>query len=166
MTNPNKNQGIPDMLYHYTTQEGFMGIVESGSIRATNIFYLNDSQEYYQAEIFFEEARKEKLISPAEVFRIKMDDHIKGNRSSKLDINTILNSLPDSMKQIKKLFPIHVCCFSGNKNDLSQWINYSKDATGYCLGFKKSNLSDLLPTDAILLNCEYEEKKQKEEAKQ
>ncbi|MCQ8129163.1 hypothetical protein, partial [Methylomonas rivi] len=33
-------------LYHYTSISGFKGIIESGCIHATNIRYLNDSQEF------------------------------------------------------------------------------------------------------------------------
>lgn len=34
-------------LYHYTTMNGLKGIIESGCIHATNVRYLNDTQELY-----------------------------------------------------------------------------------------------------------------------
>ena len=33
-------------IYHYTTQEGLIGIIEKRSIWATQIQYLNDTQEF------------------------------------------------------------------------------------------------------------------------
>lgn len=35
----------PGVLYHYTTVAGFLGILESGSFRATDARFLNDSSE-------------------------------------------------------------------------------------------------------------------------
>jgi hypothetical protein len=37
---------IPGILWHYTDFEGFKGIVESKSIYATNLKYLNDKEEF------------------------------------------------------------------------------------------------------------------------
>jgi hypothetical protein len=34
------------LLYHYTTLDGFVGIVDSDSLRATHIRYMNDSKEF------------------------------------------------------------------------------------------------------------------------
>jgi hypothetical protein len=45
-TEPAKPKGL---LYHYTTQEGFLGILESDSLRATHIRYMNDSKEFIDA---------------------------------------------------------------------------------------------------------------------
>ena len=39
-------QPTPKYLYHYTTQEGLLGIVASGSLWATDITYLNDAMEF------------------------------------------------------------------------------------------------------------------------
>ncbi len=38
-----------ELLYHYTTIEGLLGIVESGSLRASHIRYLNDQTEFKNA---------------------------------------------------------------------------------------------------------------------
>lgn len=46
MTEISTEVSPPPILHHYTTQEGLLGIVESKSIWATNIYYLNDAAEY------------------------------------------------------------------------------------------------------------------------
>jgi hypothetical protein len=37
---------LPDLIYHYTTIEGFRQILGSGKLWATHIRYLNDKSEY------------------------------------------------------------------------------------------------------------------------
>ena len=39
-------QPIPEFLYHYTSQDGLLGIIESRSLWATNISYMNDATEF------------------------------------------------------------------------------------------------------------------------
>ncbi len=37
---------LPDVVYHYTTAAGLLGICTSKKIWATDIRYLNDSEEF------------------------------------------------------------------------------------------------------------------------
>jgi hypothetical protein len=37
--------GAPDLLYHYTTQEGLLGIIKKQKIWASHLQYLNDASE-------------------------------------------------------------------------------------------------------------------------
>jgi hypothetical protein len=39
-------QPIPEVLYHYTNQEGLLGVVTSASLWATHISYMNDAMEF------------------------------------------------------------------------------------------------------------------------
>jgi len=39
-------QSPPEFLYHYTGQDGLLGIITSGSLWATNISYMNDATEF------------------------------------------------------------------------------------------------------------------------
>lgn len=39
----------PDSLFHYTTIDGLLGIVQSKTLWASQIQYLNDSVEFYWA---------------------------------------------------------------------------------------------------------------------
>ena len=40
---------LPPILYKYMSQAGFLGIINSQSIWATDIFYLNDAAEYHHS---------------------------------------------------------------------------------------------------------------------
>jgi hypothetical protein len=49
----NSRNEIPETLYHYTTQDGLLGILKDQSLWATHILYLNDSMEMrHTADIF------------------------------------------------------------------------------------------------------------------
>ena len=49
----------PDILYHYTSQEGLLGIIGTGNIWATDILYLNDATEYtYAYKMIMEELNR------------------------------------------------------------------------------------------------------------
>src|ERR1700756_2182500 len=45
MLKSKKKSSIPDVVYHYTSMNGLLGIIE-GCIWATSILYLNDISEY------------------------------------------------------------------------------------------------------------------------
>ena len=49
-----RHQAIPpDVLYHYTTAQGLIGITEAGRVWATDARYMNDSSEMvYTHELF------------------------------------------------------------------------------------------------------------------
>src|SRR5262249_50778753 len=38
-------QATPHTIYHYTDENGFRGIIESGTLWCSDIFYLNDPSE-------------------------------------------------------------------------------------------------------------------------
>ncbi|MGA3373923.1 MAG: DUF2971 domain-containing protein [Terracidiphilus sp.] len=40
------NQDLPEQLYHYTTQEGLLGIIEKQELWATDVRFLNDMEEF------------------------------------------------------------------------------------------------------------------------
>jgi hypothetical protein len=61
-----------DLLYHYTSDAGFRGIIESDRIWATDIRFLNDYTEFRRA---FADKYLEALI---EAFRTAMRKDVSG----------------------------------------------------------------------------------------
>jgi hypothetical protein len=55
----------PKVLWHYTTQDGLLGIIETGSIHASNILYLNDATEYTYATRVIHDVLNNYLVSIA-----------------------------------------------------------------------------------------------------
>lgn len=127
------------LLYHYTDQNGFMGIINNCELWATKIQYLNDSKEFYLAialanDILDEMAATEK------------DERIK------LRLNRFISNL----KGIRNL-NLCVCSLSEEGDLLSQWRGYSKQQGGYSIGFDSEALAMLLTSQGFRLGkCVYE----------
>jgi hypothetical protein len=120
-----KRFGLPGVIYHYTSQAGFKGIVESGVLRATHIAYMNDSSEYQHAVTLLGDAVKAK--------RAKIGD---APGCALLDCMGL---------QLGLLAPadipgVFVACFSAAGDSLSQWRNYGSGESGLALGFDRGRL--------------------------
>ena len=93
----------PPVLYHYTTQAGLIGVLESNAIWATKIHYLNDSSEYELAL----EIGREVL---AGLLSRETDEH----RQEKI------TCLLENLATIEAM-NVCVCSFSEHGDLLSQW---------------------------------------------
>jgi hypothetical protein len=112
----------PDQIvWHYTDAKGFLGIIESSRLFATQVSALNDAKETRYASDLF----------------IKAIQQIKEERLSEQDVVAFLNIAMELFKAgenshiISKFF---VACFSGQEDDLAQWDRYGKQ-NGYAIGF-------------------------------
>jgi hypothetical protein len=67
----------PEILYHYTTREGLLGILRSRTVWATSIRFLNDASEYTYAQSKFIEKLREirQRISP--MYSKELDEAIR-----------------------------------------------------------------------------------------
>jgi hypothetical protein len=140
-----------DIVWHYTTGKGLLGILESNSIWASNINLLNDATENIRAK---------QLIRDNVRKRIKLT-----GKTAKADYEAIINmmgkdvalklALPQKeyKKRLRELLSqsvwsqfennIFVACFSQRKDSLSQWRAYTTVGGSYAVGFKKSSLMKL-----------------------
>jgi hypothetical protein len=112
-----------DILWHYTNGEGFLGILQSSSIFATQVASLNDKNETKYATDLFKASiakviEKHKDDSTAKDFLNKVLDFIKEDPTS-------------PTHGTSKFF---VACFSGEEDDVIQWDRYGKP-NGYAIGF-------------------------------
>jgi hypothetical protein len=81
-------QNDDDFLYHYTTPDGLIGIVETQTLWATDVFYLNDSEEFalgiQKACDYMEECKEnagsETIVSRIEWLLSQLNGGIKGVR--------------------------------------------------------------------------------------
>jgi hypothetical protein len=110
----------PGTLYHYTDQAGFLGILQSGSLWATAIEYLNDSREY---QMGFEIVRRE-----LESRRKLVGDEVVG---------WVERAIEDAVWSART---VGVVSFSTVKDDLGQWRAYSGGSGGMALGFHGTEL--------------------------
>ncbi len=134
-------------LYHYTSPEGLIGILEAGTIWATSLFYLNDSAELLTGlRVARQILEKMRDDSPGQIQRERLDWLLKELQS----IN------PGSIS------PTFVCSFSRRGDQLSQWRAYCRGG-GYALGFPEDLLREVILKNGFELRaCVYVEDLQQE----
>jgi len=133
----------PNLLYHYTNVAGLHGIVNSKSLWATQIQYMNDAKEYGHAvELAMQEADK---LKPS--YQGTDDEHF---------IAAIL-------KAEKTLSGARTFIFSLTEEPdlLSQWRAYCPSG-GFSVGFPFSELLSLATSQGFkLAPCVYDEVEQR-----
>ena len=137
------NETPPKILYHYTTQAGLLGILQSKEIWATTVYYLNDEQEFrYALGILDDELRRLKK---------------KQAHSHRRDV------VAEMEQDVKVRVPMNVCVcsFSEDGDLLSQWRAYGGDAAGFSIGFSGSFLRSVTDREGFwLVRCIYNEEHQ------
>ncbi|MCK4447340.1 MAG: DUF2971 domain-containing protein [Candidatus Marinimicrobia bacterium] len=130
----------PPSLYHYSTQAGLMGILESKKIWATNIRYFNDSMEFKYASQLIHRRFKQIFSS--------------NDNNENMFYNWIDRS------HILKEYEVYVSSFSIVNDLLSQWRAYCPKNDGYSIGFKFDELTKSANqlSKAVLLPCVYKKK--------
>jgi hypothetical protein len=115
-----------ETLWHYTTGDALINILESGMLYATQVSCLNDSTELLHYA---------RLVQKA-VAAIRQQNNNNAWTHQLLD--WILAAPVDRANQWSPWF---VSCFSKNGDDLSQWRAYSGGENGYAIGFRASKLA-------------------------
>ncbi len=155
---PEKPKGL---LYHYTDKRGILGIIESRSVWATHVRYLNDSSEFAlgwrksweKLQHLIEQRDLPNKLSLLNVFT-RLRKVISDSSDS---TNYYLWCLTDDEST-----SVQHQGFNGDR--LSQWRAYSGDGPGFSLGFDADALQECFSTPMnVVFNlrrCIYEEKLQ------
>jgi len=114
---------MPDQLYHYTSFGGLLGIVQSKSMWASDIHYLNDEQEFEFG-----------LATLRDVIR---ENETRVAKESDRDLLRVLAAQMDHVVATNVL----VASFSEVDDLLSQWRGYCPNGKGVSIGFFASDLS-------------------------
>jgi hypothetical protein len=146
----------PELLYHYTTQSGLLGILKDNCIWATHTHYLNDSSEL---KILAESITK--ILDPCGETTAAQDE-------CRISFEAIKNSIEDFQKR-----GVYVASFSAGEevdskepfegDSLAMWRAYSDDSGRYSIGFDRKQLESLVKSqnclqdkaDGFLLKCFY-----------
>jgi hypothetical protein len=114
------------LIHHYTDSGGLIGIIQSKTIRATNVRFMNDS-----VEATFGWERIERFLASKTPTSARENDVIQIALQALRGIRDADN-LPDS----------YIACFSEKDNDLSQWRAYGH-GRGFSIGFDSEELNQL-----------------------
>jgi len=128
----------PDVLYHYTTRKPLLEILESRSVFASHIRYLNDAQEM--------------------AFAIRRAREVLNARRAGADVEEtgIYNELDRYLQYLEP--QSHVFVFSMSQADdlLSQWRAYCTPSNGYAIGFDGKALAGHARTQhSFMAPCVY-----------
>ena len=138
-----QNARPENFLYHYTSQSGFKGIIESKKIWATNILYLNDTEEIKQA----------LWVTMTCLERISESPISKSEEKFVYEFYKRVESITKRDSD----FGVYVCSFSTEPDLLSQWRGYCPDGNGISIGFdfNSERYAQLIGKDFSLVKCEY-----------
>ena len=110
------------ILYHYTSVEGMIGIIESNVIFATSFPFLNDSSEI----VYGRRLAKNILINK---ITTEKDDITKKIYEECLNLNGV-----DKKR-------IYITCFCEKGNLLSQWRGYGQSGNGFSVGLESNKMN-------------------------
>jgi hypothetical protein len=133
-------------LYHYTTGENLIQIIESKEIWCTQVSCLNDTMEFTYAVGELQKRVHARLAEPHDAvldpFLAGLDQYLRAPD-------------PDTTS-------LFVTCFSQDRDDLSQWRSYSGGEGGYAIQFDPEKLYESATsgesTAQFLMRVEYNAK--------
>ena len=120
----------PKSIYHYTSIGGLQGILQSKTLRFTNIKYMNDKDEITAG-----------LESVAQACKVSEEDREK-----------LLSAFTSHGTQT------FVCCFSLDEDSLPMWNYYTKEINnqGYNIEFDDKKLVEsILRSNPCLNGCDF-----------
>lgn len=131
------------VLFHYTSHQNLLSIAQTKMLWATNIHFLNDSEEFKNAL-----AITRNCIGEAKKGKDPKTSKFLDNLMAKIDTIAELN--------------IHIISFTANGDLLSQWRAYCSSG-GVSVGFKYNDLLTLAIKNSFSLRkCIYDDHQKKE----
>jgi hypothetical protein len=141
---------IPEKLWHYTSIQGFHGIVTSKSMFATDLRFLNDREEF----IHTRELAKEIVGGAPELDA----DGFQNRKLLAKAVSLAFESGPLTHSQV------FVASFTAAEDQLGQWRGYSHGSSGVSLAFDPKSFRP--PADigtlALFAPCVYDPAKKQE----
>lgn len=132
------DRAIPDKLWHYTSVQGFQGIVTSKQIFATDVRFLNDRTEFIHARAIAAQVIAETNDYGSNFFPAR--DYSK----KAVDLAFDTGNLSADRLQV------FVSSFSEAEDQLSQWRGYSQGSSGISLAFDLTKLRPPAHIDTLV----------------
>ena len=135
------------LLWHYTNGSGLLGIIQSGSLFATQVSCLNDAEEIKYASSIFKSA-----------LSTLKDDQTKGKEVRTL-AEAALKYFGNDEDYVGSL-PYFVACFTQLEDSIGQWQGYgARGENGYAIGFDPAGLTQM---GGLLVRVNYDKAKHEE----
>lgn len=134
---------LPNKLFHYTNLNGLIGILDSSEIWLSNMYFLNDKNE-------FELGLK---------FVIEQLESYKAGFSVLKATKYFIEALEKAIDFIKEKDSPYILSMTTNNDLLSQWRGYTNNGVGVNIGFSNIFFEE---NKLKVYKCIYEVEKQKE----
>jgi len=153
----------PIPLYHYTTGQGLLGMLQNGRLWATNAHFMNDPQEInYAADIV-----QRAVLAAADKHKTAVDALASGwidkivtfGRDRAWKAPKIDQWASDAIRTFDEQGGAYIACFCREPDLLSQWRGYGAVGGGYAVGFTSANLATR-STDILLRRVIYDSTEQ------
>lgn len=139
---PAFSRALPPELWHYTSANGLVKILQSGQVWSTQIACLNDTLE----QRFFGD---------------RVHEAVKKRRAQNADpkLAVLFQTADEALADRDFTAAGHfVACFSEIEDDLGQWRGYGGGECGYAVAFRSDGILEALKSrqGALLLPMNYE----------
>lgn len=131
-------------LYHYTSGDGLIGILQNKCLWATDINFLNDHREFELGS---------NLIN--DYFKNIVMDHLDShniNTGGRLSFDDFSKKSPPELASVMPNMCHTTISFTTKFDCLRHWISYCNSKTGYCIEFNKKALSQQLKDNDLLIS--------------
>jgi hypothetical protein len=116
-------------IWHYTNGAGFLGIIESGAIRATQVAVVNDSTETVYATRLYRAAVRQ------------LQKEMVGDEMAEELLQGVLDETAESADMPGHAdSKFYVSCFTDLEDNVQQWRDYGNGENGYAIGFRARGL--------------------------
>lgn len=142
-------RATPDVLYHYTTSAGLLGILSSRALWTSNVLFLNDAEELLHAS----EGTVAAMSAKADELKARLDrgEPEFPNRPLLAIMEGIIMRLKQLQEGGRLWGEVYVTCFCEDGDLLSQWRGYA-GSDGYALGFDVALLQPIESTAYMGMN--------------
>ncbi len=125
---------MAEIIYHYTTASGLLGILDTRTIWCTHVSYLNDTLEYKHG-VYVYQRTLQSIVDDDE-----LSSDVRSTAKTALEVlvgHTSIDALLDDPRRF------YVASFSARDDDLSQWRAYGGSGPRFAIGFCAEELRKL-----------------------
>jgi hypothetical protein len=137
---------VPEVLYHYTSSEGLIGILSSRAFWLTDLRYVNDSSELQYAR---------------DLAKVRFEARATQPNLTNIQNEFLRRAIPtlDPFEQGPSVFATSFC---EDGNLLSQWRAYRGLGGGYAIGIDFFHTLRLMSKKCVLRRVVYDEARQQQ----
>ena len=133
----------PNIIWHYTTADGLLGILKNQELFMSHILCMNDTEEFQHG-----------------ISHIIQAVGIRGRSSVSASASKFHEALTPSLCEylvVPNVPDIFVSCFSGETDTLTHWLEYGRNGVGYAVGFDTARLKEISASHCAFLPCVYDD---------